>query len=313
MNDDQTPTLPPEQPSVSPTPQPVATPSNPVAVPRITDITRTPPRPVGPASIPVQQPQPTSQPTPQPTLPTTPVTAATAPHPAAPSTTSVQQPTEVQEPPQVVSELQDQAEQSASFADTLKVIFWGFINWVAAPLLIVFILHNFVFQAYHVDGSSMTPTLHTADYMIVSKVENTFAKLTGKAYIPRRHQVVVFNYPQDPSLIFIKRVTALPGERVVVKNGTITVYNSEHPDGFNPDDGTFERSATYTEGDVDEVVPEGSIFVVGDNRLPSGSYDSREWGMLPSKDIIGNAVIRLLPLDGFRFFNRVTEVKLGLN
>jgi signal peptidase I len=239
-------------------------------------------------------PQPTSVPAPAP-----------VPQPA---------PAPVQAPPaEPEVDYQEQAEQSAGIADTMKTIFWGFINWVAAPLLIVFILHNFVFQAYHVDGSSMTPTLHTADYMIVSKVENTFAKLTGKAYIPRRHQVVVFNYPQDPSLIFIKRVTALPGERVVVKNGTITIYNTEHPEGFSPDDDSFERSATYTEGDVDEVVPEGNIFVVGDNRLPSGSYDSREWGMLPSKDIIGNAVIRLLPLDGFRFFNYIPEVKLGLN
>lgn len=219
----------------------------------------------------------------------------------------------IQPPPAVdtvsdqVAQYQEQAEQSANLADTLKTVFWGFINWVAAPLLIVFILHNFVFQAYHVDGSSMAPTLHTSDYMIISKIENTWAKLTGKAYVPQRHQVVVFSYPNDPSLIFIKRVIALPGERVVVKDGTITVYNSEHPEGFSPDDSSFERSASYTEGEVDETVPEGSIFVVGDNRLPSGSYDSREWGMLPSKDIIGNSVIRLLPLDGLRVFSKVVQ------
>ena len=288
MNDNLTPT----PPDPSGLPQPVVPPV--VAPPSITDITRID-RPVGP--------MPASQPSPAPVPASTP--------------TPTPDPAPVLDVDDQVAELQEQAEQSASFADTLKTIFWGFINWVAAPLLIVFILHNFVFQAYHVDGSSMTPTLHTADYMIVSKVENTIAKLTGKPYIPRRHQVVVFNYPQDPSLIFIKRVTALPGERVVVKNGTITVYNTEHPEGFSPDDDSFERAASYTEGDVDEVVPEGHVFVVGDNRLPSGSFDSREWGMLPSKDIIGNSVIRLLPLDGLRFFNRVTspilEVTHGLN
>lgn len=211
-------------------------------------------------------------------------------------------------PEEQVQVLQEQAEQSASIADTLKGLFWGFINWVAAPLLIVFILHNFVFQAYHVDGSSMAPTLATADYMIISKVENSLARLKGQPYVPRRHQVVVFAYPKDPSLVFIKRVTALPGERVVVKNGVITVYNSEHPDGFTPDDDSFERAAAYTEGDVDLIVPEGAVFVVGDNRLPGGSFDSREWGILPSEDIIGNAVIRLLPLDGFRFFSVLAGV-----
>lgn len=272
MNDNETPIVP--EPQAHPQPSPP-----PAVAPQIHDITR-------------------HAPAPQPVAPPAPPPAPVAPQiPAEPAV----DPAEA---------YQEEAEQSASIADTMKTIFWGFINWVAAPLLIVFILHNFVFQAYHVDGSSMSPTLATADYMIVSKVEHTIAKLTGKPYIPRRHQVVVFAYPADPSLIFIKRVTALPGERVVVKNGTITVYNSEHPEGFSPDDGSFERSATYTEGDLDEVVPEGSIFVVGDNRLPSGSFDSREWGMLPSQNIIGNSVVRLLPLDGFRFFNSLAEVRL---
>jgi len=279
MNDNETPNVPPEQPLAPPQPQPVAPPVAPPPGMRITDITRVAPRPVG--SVPVVTPAPVVVPDTQPL-------------------------------PDYVAQLQEEAEASASLADTIKTIFWGSVNWVAAPLLIVFILHNFVFQAYHVDGSSMAPTLHTADYMIVSKVDNTIAMLTGKAYVPRRHQVVVFAYPKDPSLIFIKRVTAIPGERVVVKDGTITIYNAENPNGFSPDDDSFVRAATFTEGDVDEVVPEGSVFVVGDNRLPSGSFDSREWGMLPSNDIIGNAVIRLLPLDGFRLFNRIPGVVNGL-
>jgi len=279
MNDNETPNVPPEQPLAPPQPQPVAPPVAPPPGMRITDITRVAPRPVG--SVPVVTPAPVVVPDTQPL-------------------------------PDYVAQLQEEAEASASLADTIKTIFWGSVNWVAAPLLIVFILHNFVFQAYHVDGSSMAPTLHTADYMIVSKVDNTIAMLTGKDYVPRRHQVVVFAYPKDPSLIFIKRVTAIPGERVVVKDGTITIYNAENPNGFSPDDDSFVRAATFTEGDVDEVVPEGSVFVVGDNRLPSGSFDSREWGMLPSNDIIGNAVIRLLPLDGFRFFNRIPGAVNGL-
>lgn len=284
MNEDPTPIAPEPQPTPpAPQPTPPGQPG-PVQTPSINDVTRTG--------------QPAAQ-TQAPSL--NPATHVEHLRPVA-SPSEASQPVSDQ-----VAELQEQAEQNASIADSIKTIFWGFINWVAAPLLIVFILHNFVFQAYHVDGSSMAPTLHTSDYMIISKVENSLAKLSGKAYIPRRHQVVVFSYPSDPSLIFIKRVMALPGERVVVKNGTITVYNSEHPEGYSPDDESFERSAAYTEGDVDEVVPEGSIFVVGDNRLPSGSYDSREWGMLPSQNIIGNSVIRLLPLDGFRFFSTLVK------
>ena len=319
MNDNETPIVP--EPQAQPVrPVPPASPA-----PRVTDITRVDTSRGSLQGVPIAAAQ-------QPTIPaqTAPIsTPVTAPAPVAPAPAPVEPlagplatpiappvstpaPTPVEPTPES-QDYEEEAEQSGNLADTMKTIFWGFINWVAAPLLIVFILHNFVFQAYHVDGSSMAPTLATSDYMIVSKVENTLAKLTGKAYIPRRHQVVVFSYPSDPSLIFIKRVTAVPGERVVVKDGKITVYNTENPEGFSPDDGSFERAATYTEGDVDEIVPEGSIFVVGDNRLPSGSFDSREWGMLPSKNIIGNSVIRLLPLDGFRFFNKIPEVVSGLN
>lgn len=256
-----------------------------------------------PASPPPVSPQPTSvaDVTRTPHVPTPPV----APSPVAAVTPML--PPQPEQPEMPVNPYQEQAERSASIADTMKTVFWGFINWVAAPLLIVFILHNFVFQAYHVDGGSMTPTLATADYMIVSKVQNSLSRIQGKSYIPKRHQIVVFNYPKDTSLIFIKRVIGLPGERIVVKGGKITIYNTGHPEGFSPDDGSFERASSYTEGDIDEVVPDGSIFVVGDNRQPGGSFDSREWGMLPSSDIIGDAVVRLLPLDGFRFFSMVVN------
>lgn len=274
-----------EDPQIPSQPQP-----KPVDKPTVADITRVS------APTPVANPQPVQPPILPPATPVQPIQSV---QPAAP---------EVADVVSQLEQYQAEAEQSGGLADTIKAIFWGFINWVAAPLLIVFILHNFVFQAYHVDGSSMTPTLHTADYMIVSKVEGSLARLQAKDYIPRRHQVVVFSYPKDPSLVFIKRVTALPGERVVVNNGVIKVYNTEHPEGFTPDDNSFDRSADYTEGNLDEVVPEGSVFVVGDNRLPGGSFDSREWGMLPSSNIIGNAVVRLLPLDGFRFFSKTVRL-----
>ena len=111
-----------------------------------------------------------------------------------------------------------------------------------------------------------------------------------------RGQIIVFHFPKDTSRVFVKRVVGLPGDRVVVKNGTVTIFNSGHKDGFNPDK-TYETSDTTTLIDTDEVVQAGNVFVMGDNRSPNGSYDSREWGELPSSYIIGNAVLRLLPLD----------------
>lgn len=180
-------------------------------------------------------------------------------------------------------------------------VFGAIFSWVIFPIAVVLILHNFVFQAYHVVGTSMVPTLHDTDYLIISKLGYTGAlveRLIGKdkKYIPGRGDIIVFRFPKDTSRVFVKRVIGLPGDRVVVKNGTVTVFNAQNPGGFNPDT-KFEPKDANTLIDTDETVQEGNVFVMGDNRTPNGSYDSREWGELPSSYIIGNAVLRLLPLD----------------
>ncbi len=174
-----------------------------------------------------------------------------------------------------------------------KIVF----SWIIIPILIVLVLHNFVFQAFHVVGTSMVPTLHDSDYLIVSKVGSTVGHFQkGGQYIPHRDDIIVFHYPKDPSLVFIKRVIGLPGERVVVKDGTVTVYNSTHPAGFDAD-ASINLDAPPTLGQFDDTVPAGQVFVLGDNRTPNGSFDSRDWGFLPASDIIGRAVFRLLPLN----------------
>lgn len=190
----------------------------------------------------------------------------------------------------------------------LKVLF----DWVILPLSIVVILHLFVFQAFRVDGKSMEPTLQNADYLIVSKVEATVARhFHRETYIPERGEIVIFKFPNNPSLIFVKRVIALPGERVVVKNGVLTVFSEQHPNGFNPDTGEYGISGASTLGDDDRIIPKDSVYVIGDNRHPSGSYDSREWGPVPSENIIGKAVLRLLPLDAVKTFG-ITEPLIKL-
>ncbi|HEX7259742.1 MAG TPA: signal peptidase I [Candidatus Saccharimonadia bacterium] len=194
-------------------------------------------------------------------------------------------------------------EPKTSIIESISAFFshW-FISWIVIPGGMVLLLHFYVFSAYHVVGSSMTPTMHNSDYLIVSKVDKTIAAIKGEPYIPKRNQIIVFHYPKQPELDFVKRVVGLPGERVVVKDCKVTVYNTEQPNGFNPDL-THEISGTCTEGEeFNGAVPNKTIFVLGDNRMPGGSSDSREWGFLPSYDIVGNAVLRLYPLDGFRIF-----------
>ncbi len=264
------------------------------------------------------QPTPLPQPNLDPTRPPSPAPAPVVPpavpaQPASPAADAAQAPV----PAPAVEPLvypQTDPEHTATPPDSdkenkrswLKSISLGVLNWLVIPGLIVLFLHLFVFQAFHVIGSSMANTMHDNDYLIISKIGATQSQVArffkkDSPYIPKRQQVIVFHYPQDPSLVFIKRVIGIPGDRVVVRDGKITVYNKEHPDGYNPDKDT-NRTVYPTEGEVDEVVPPGNVFVVGDNRSPNGSYDSREWGLLPSRYIIGDTVLRLIPVNQITMF-----------
>ncbi len=150
----------------------------------------------------------------------------------------------------------------------------------------------------------MYPTLHDGERLIISKIGKTTSKVTGNTYEPKRNDIIVFTSPKEEDLQLIKRVIGLPGERVVVKNGKITVYNSEHPDGFNPDEGTdHEDSIPLSSSTTDVTVPKGHLFVSGDNREGSNSLDSRnELGTVPEELVVGTLSVRLWPLQSARFF-----------
>ena len=168
---------------------------------------------------------------------------------------------------------------------------------VMSALVFALLLQTFVFQSYEVDGSSMEPTLQNRDRLIIWKLPRTWAKVTGNEYVPQRGDIVVFHKPDGSDEQLIKRVIGLPGERVVVADEKITVYNSEHPEGFNPDDASYGEKLEPTYGNVDVIVGESEIFVSGDNRIPGASLDSRSsLGNVPLNKIVGVLALRIFPL-----------------
>jgi len=153
----------------------------------------------------------------------------------------------------------------------------------------------------------MEKTLYTGDRLIVNRLPVTWAQLQNKSYIPERGQVIVFKNPLftggSADEYIVKRVIAFPGERVVLKDGTYTVYNADHPGGFNPDDQNHGEPGSPTSGEVDTTVTEGTLFVSGDHREGSFSYDSRNGlGLIPFYDVIGPVGIRIFPFTGIRTF-----------
>lgn len=193
------------------------------------------------------------------------------------------------------------------------------ISFVVCVVVGTLALNAYIFRSYNVVGISMENTLHGDDRIIVNRVPVTVAHFLGKEYVPERGEIIVFaNGEADGPLTcgvksgvkdqyIIKRVIAFPGERVVVSGGKLMVYNDENPDGFYPDIETRKSETDgpkeYTAGEVDMIVPEGELFVSGDNREGTHSFDSRNGlGTVPYCRIVGPALFRLYPFNQIRFF-----------
>lgn len=202
--------------------------------------------------------------------------------------------------------------------------------FIIAIILGTIFLNTYIYRSYNVVGASMENTLHGDDRVIVNRAAVSWAHFTGNEYVPDRGQIIVFlnedeaavakyksegiEHPMTctvPSNVsdqyIIKRVIAFPGERVTVKDGVMKVYNDEHPDGFVYDD-EWRHSDTdgpkeYTSGEIDVTVPAGELFVSGDNREGSHSWDSRNGlGTIPYCRIIGPVAFRLFPFNKIRTF-----------
>jgi len=169
--------------------------------------------------------------------------------------------------------------------------FWEVIKIVLLALLIVLPIRYFVFQPFIVKGISMESNFHNNDYLIVDEFSKHFGDL-------KRGDVIVFHYPENPSQRFIKRVIGLPEEKVILDENKIEITNKFGETKILDESSYLPEH--YFEGNMQVTLKDNQYFVLGDNRLHS--YDSRRWGILPAKNIIGRVVLRLWPPTAMAFF-----------
>jgi signal peptidase I len=180
-------------------------------------------------------------------------------------------------------------------------------RWITELIVIVMIvllIRAFVAQAYNIPSGSMKPTLLVGDFILVNKLVYRFSE-------PQRGDIVVFKYPIDPNIDFIKRIVALPGEEVEVRNNQVfingkplplievnreeengvrkVIYEEVLPEGIKHKVQFYEDFPFSKRDFGPVVVPPNHYFVMGDNR--DNSEDSRYWGFLPRENIVGKAFV----------------------
>jgi signal peptidase I len=171
-----------------------------------------------------------------------------------------------------------------------------YIEAIILAILIAFFIRTFVIQAYKIPSGSMKPTLLIGDHILVSKFNYGIRLPLIRSTLipvgtPKRGDIVVFIYPEDRSKDFIKRLIGLPGDKIEIRDKKILLNGLPWSDahGVNVDNMVIPGSVQPRDNFGPVTVPEDVLFVMGDNR--DESYDSRFWGFVPMKEVLGKALI----------------------
>lgn len=170
------------------------------------------------------------------------------------------------------------------------------VETIVIALAMFAVAYLFLVQPHQVHGDSMLPSFEDKEYLLTEKITYRFRQ-------PKRGEVVIFKYPKAHEYDYIKRVIGLPGEEILIKNGKVEIFNTEHPKGFYLDEfyiapgGTAGRN-TIKEGKLFQIL-EDEYVVMGDNR--SRSSDSREWGTVKREELVGRAWVVYWPPQALAF------------
>jgi signal peptidase I len=192
-------------------------------------------------------------------------------------------------------------------------IFWELIKMILWVVVIIVPLRVFLVQPFFVQGASMEPNFEDKEYLIINELgykttdvglgsgKNALDLFTVKSFRElKRGDVVVFRYPKNPSVYYIKRVIGLPGEKIEIKDNKVIISNSENPSGFVLNESGYLPPSEETTGDQIVNLSSSEYFVMGDNRKYSS--DSRSWGPVPEKDVVGKVVLRAWPFSKAKIF-----------
>src|SRR3989344_9173489 len=177
----------------------------------------------------------------------------------------------------------------------MKIFFaslFEIVEIAAVAIITVVIVRTFLLQPFLVNGASMEPNFSSGDYLLIDE-------LTYRLRAPERGEVIVFRYPGDETTFYIKRVIGLPGERLKLSKDGIIIFNKEYPDGFTLDE-AYIKTNNSEYGDREFILTNSQYFVMGDNRVHS--FDSRNWGPMDKKELIGLVRLRLWPVPKISIF-----------
>jgi len=183
-----------------------------------------------------------------------------------------------------------------SYRKSEKSVVREYTEAIVIAVLLALFIRSFVVQAFKIPSGSMLSTLQIGDHLLVNKfIYGVKLPVTGTVVIPwkdpKRDDIVVFKYPKDRATDYIKRVVGVAGDTIEIKNKQVYVNGKavENPYIQFTDKNIMKASAGPRDNMGPVKVPEHSLFMMGDNR--DNSYDSRFWGFVPLKDVLGKAFI----------------------
>jgi len=176
---------------------------------------------------------------------------------------------------------------------SLWEFFLDFLETIVVSLAIFAVVYIFLFQPHQVEGHSMEPNFHDAEYILTDKISYRLSE-------PKRGDVIVFHSPQDERIDYIKRIVGVGGDKILVQDGYLYINGEKQDETYINDPGRVVGGKFIKENTQVEV-PLGQFLVMGDNRLHSS--DSREWGFVLKKEIVGRAFFRYWPISDFGLVN----------